>query len=199
MVRHRREQRRPHRAAASEVSTALAVLATTMRLVASHGYAEGAPPGFSGGFSEQSCQACHFDAEPNTGPGRVVIDGVPVRFGPGEKYVLTITLARADMKRGGFQLTARFKDTGAQAGTLAPGAGENGRLGVESSAGVHYANQTAAGAVVSDGVSRWTVEWMAPKAGGIVIVHVAANAANGNESADGDLVYTASVESAPPP
>jgi hypothetical protein len=32
-----------------------------------------------------------------------------------------------------------------------------------------------------------------------VVFHVAANAANGNESADGDLVYTVSAESAPPP
>ena len=69
VVRHRREQRRPHRAAEGEVSTTLAaaVVATTVRLVASHAYAEGAPPGFSGGFKEDSCHACHFHAEPNSG------------------------------------------------------------------------------------------------------------------------------------
>jgi hypothetical protein len=181
------------------VSTTLAVLATTMRLVASHPYAEGAPPGFSGGFTEQSCHACHFDAEPNTGPGRVLIDGAPARFTAGERYTLTITLTRAEMKRGGFQLTARFKDSGAQAGTLAPGGGDSDRVSVESQSNVQYAGQKVSGAVASAGVSRWTVEWTAPKAGGIVIFHVAANAANGNESADGDLVYTVSTESAPPP
>jgi hypothetical protein len=179
--------------------TTLTVLATTMRLVASHSYAEGAPPGFSGGFKEQSCHACHFDAEPNTGPGRVVIDGAPAQFTPGERYTLTITLTRADMKRAGFQLAARFKDTGAQAGTLAPAATENERVGIETNASVQYANQKAAGAVAGTGESRWTVEWTAPKTGGAVVFHVAANAANGNESADGDLVFTVSAESAPPP
>jgi hypothetical protein len=67
------------------VSTTLAValLATTVRLVVSHAYAEGAPPGFSGGFKEESCHACHFHAEPNSGGGRVTIDGIPARFASG--------------------------------------------------------------------------------------------------------------------
>ena len=82
VVRHRREHRRAHRAAEGEVSTTLAaaVLATTVRLVASHAYAEGAPPGFSGGFKEESCHACHFHAELNSGGGRVTIEGVPATF-----------------------------------------------------------------------------------------------------------------------
>ena len=53
---------------------------------------DGAPPGFSGGFKEESCNACHFHAEPNSGPGRVTIEGVPATFAPGERYMLTITL-----------------------------------------------------------------------------------------------------------
>ena len=53
---------------------AAAVLATTVRLVASHAYAEGAPAGFSGGFKEDTCRACHFDFDLNTGGGRVTID-----------------------------------------------------------------------------------------------------------------------------
>ena len=125
---------------------AAAVVATTVRLVASHAYAEGAPPGFSGGFKEESCHACHFHAEPNSGPGRVTIEGVPATFAPGERYTLTITLRRAGMKLAGFQLAARFKDSGAQAGTLAPGPGDAERVGVETQAGVQYAGQKKAGA-----------------------------------------------------
>ena len=60
------------------------------------------------------------------GPGRVTIEGVPATFAPGERYTLTITLTRAGMKLAGFQLAARFKDSGAQAGTLAPGPGDGG-------------------------------------------------------------------------
>ena len=93
------------------IPTLAAVLATTMRLVVSHGYAEGAPPGFSGGFKEDSCHACHFDAELNSGGGRVTIEGVPSRFAAGERYTLTVTLGRVGMKRAGFQLAGnrRFK------------------------------------------------------------------------------------------
>jgi hypothetical protein len=78
------------------------------------------------------------------------------------------------MKRAGFQLATRFKDTGAQAGTLAPGPGEGERV-----------------------TAQPTIEWIAPDGRGRpVIVHVSANAADGSESADGDFVYTAASESA---
>jgi hypothetical protein len=182
------------------ITTLAAVLATTMRLVASHTYAEGAPPGFSGGFKEDSCHACHFDAELNSAGGRVTIEGIPAQFVAGERYTLTVTLTRAGMKRAGFQLTKRSKQSGAQAGVLAPGSAEQGRVGVESQGGVQYAGQKKSGASVSsDDVVRWTIEWTAPDRGGPVIFHAAANAADGNESTDGDFVYTVTAESAPPP
>jgi hypothetical protein len=184
------------------VSTTLAaaVVATTVRLVASHAYAEGAPPGFSGGFKEDSCHACHFHKELNSGGGRVTIEGVPARFVAGERYTLIVTLTRPGMKRAGFQLAARFKDSGAQAGVIAPGPAEQDRVGVEKQGGVLYSGQKKAGSSVDAAdAARWTIEWTAPDRGGPVIFHVAANAADGNESADGDFVYMASGESAPPP
>lgn len=179
---------------------AAAVLATSMRLVASHEYAEGAPPGFSGGFKEDSCQACHFHEELNAAPGRVTIEGAPGSFAPGQRYTLTIALQRRGMKMAGFQLAVRFKDDGAQAGTLAAASGEGDRVGVEDQGGVQYVGQKKAGVSVgADGTARWTVEWTAPERGGPVIFHVAANAADGNGNAEGDFVYTATAESAPPP
>jgi hypothetical protein len=179
--------------------TLAAVLATTMRLVVSHSYAEGAPPGFSGGFKEDSCHACHFHAELNSGGGRITIDGVPAQFVAGERYTLTVTLARAGMKRAGFQLAARFAQSGAQAGTLAPGPAEQERVGVEIQGGVQYAGQKKTGSSVGAGDAvRWTIEWTAPQGGGPVIFHAAANAADGNQSVEGDFVYTATAESAPP-
>ena len=179
---------------------AAAVLVTSVRLVASHAYADGAPPGFSGGFKEDSCHGCHFHEELNAAPGRVAIDGVPASFTPGDRYTLTITLTRSGMKLAGFQLAARFRDGGAQAGTLVPGPDDAGRIKVESQSGVQYAGQNKAGASVgaADTV-KWTVVWTAPESGGAVTFQVAANAANGNESADGDFIYTASVPSSAPP
>jgi hypothetical protein len=181
------------------VTLASAVLAATMRLVASHdlSYAEGAPPGFSGGFKEESCHACHFHAEPNSGPGRLVLEGVPAKFTAGEQYMLTVTLSRPEMKRAGFQLTARDKASGAQAGSLAPGADEAQRVKVEASSGVQYAGQRKEGSSVAADAIRWTVQWTAPSSGGAVVFNVAANSADGNESADGDFIYTTTAESPP--
>jgi hypothetical protein len=176
---------------------AAATLAAAMRMMASHGYAEGAPPGFSGGFKEESCHACHFHAPPNAPGGTLSIEGVPEKFTSGERYTLTVTLTRSGMKRAGFQLAARFSD-GAQAGALAPGAADAARVEVESAGGVQYAGQKLPGASVSAETAKWTIEWTAPAKGGPVIIHVAANASDGNESADGDFVYTAAAESAPP-
>ena len=166
--------------------------------VGSAGYADGAPPGFSGAFGEQSCHACHFDGEVNAPPGQVAIEGVPDRFTPGAAYPLTISLQRADLRTGGFQLTARFVDGGAQAGTLAVRPDDGNRLKVESRDDVLYVNQRSAGAPVdSPGMASWTVLWTAPIAGGPVRLDVAANAGNRDENAGGDHVFTASRRSAP--
>ena len=184
------------------MSTTLAAvaLATGMRLVAAHDYAEGAPPGFSGGFKEDSCHACHFHEPLNSGPGRVTIDGAPAAFVAGQRYALTITLTRTGMKRGGFQLAARFKSDGARAGTLAPAAVDAQRVGIENLSGLQYAGQKAEGSSVgAEDTIRWAIEWVAPERGDAVVFHLAANAADGNGSADGDFIYTTSVESRPPP
>ena len=163
-------------------------LLTLVKPVSSHGYAEGAPPGFSGGFTEQSCDACHFHAAPNSGPGRLSIEGVPERFVAGESYKVTISLMQPGMKLSGFQLTSRFEDDGSQAGTLAP---TDARIAVDTQAPVHYAGQRREGAaLVEPNLNRWTVVWTAPASTRAVVFHVAANAANGDERADGDYVYT---------
>ncbi len=178
---------------------AATVVAASLRLVAAHGYAEGAPPGFSGGFTEPSCHACHFDAEPNPEHGGLTIEGVPAEFVPGERHAVTVTLKRAAMARGGFQLAARFADDGAQAGTIEPGPADGERVRVETQAGVQYANQKTGGTAVDADAVAWTIVWTAPTRAAPVVFHVSANAGNGNESADGDFVYTATMESVPRP
>jgi hypothetical protein len=158
-------------------------------------YADGAPPGFTGGFGEQACDACHFEAAPNTKPGQVTLTGVPERFVAGERYPLTITLSRPGMAMGGFQLSARTEKGGAQAGTLAAGPGEEKRIKIEPGE-VQYANQRQDGTALSEpGTAKWTVLWTAPAAPGAVVFHVAANAADKDEAARGDYVYTAVVQS----
>ncbi len=166
--------------------------------VSSHGYADGAPPGFAGGFTEQSCDACHFHAAPNSGPGLLAIDGVPDRFVAGESYKVAISLMQPGMKLAGFQLTSRFKDDGSQAGALATESPADARIKIETQSGVHYAGQRREGAtLVEPNATTWTMIWTAPSTIRTVVFHVAANAANGDERADGDYVYTIARETKP--
>jgi len=161
-------------------------------------YVEGAPPGFSGGFDAPSCHACHFHGEVNSGPERVEIAGVPDRFTAGARYVVTVTLRRPDMRLAGFQLTARFKDDGTQAGSVAAAPDDEPRVKVETYDGVSYVSQRKAGAILADAhLARWSVEWAAPDAQRPVVFHVAANAADGDGTAEGDYVETAIAEAMP--
>jgi len=176
-----------------------ALLAAGLRLAAAHApYPDGAPAGFSGGFKEDSCLACHFSQEPNAAPGRVSIDGAPAAYQSGQRYTITITLHRAGMKIAGFQLTARFKENGAQAGELAPASADHARVGISDDGKVKYAGQKKEGSLLGDpGIARWSVEWTGPSGGGAVIFHVAANAADGDGTTGGDYIYTAIAEAPP--
>jgi hypothetical protein len=199
VVRHGREQRRTDRNAPSRFlidrrawrAAAVASVASVALLAAAVAYRDGAPPGFSGGFGEESCRACHFEAELNEPPGHLELIGIPASYTPGEAYPLTIALTRPGMALGGFELTARFED-GTQAGALEPGAGDVDRVGiaVKDDTRVLYGHQRDAGSSVSGGTARWTLRWTAPTSGPAVLFHVAANAADGDGSAEGDYVYT---------
>jgi hypothetical protein len=166
-------------------------------------YLEGAPAGFSGGFGEDSCRACHFDGELNEAPGRLSLTGVPAFYTPGQVYPLTVSLIRPGAARAGFQMTARFED-GTQGGGLEPPTGAEDAVAITPDADgrVLYAHQLAAGGMLAaPGAARWTVSWTAPPEGGTdpraVLFHVAANAADGDGSTSGDYVYTTTAVALP--
>jgi hypothetical protein len=127
----------------------------------------------------------------------VELVGVPASYTPGEDYPLTVALVRPGMVLGGFELTARFED-GTQAGSLGPGREGADRVGVTADAAtrVLYAHQREAGSP-AEGTSRWTVVWTAPTSRAAVLFHVAANAADGDGSAEGDYVYTTAAAALP--
>jgi hypothetical protein len=182
-------------AAASHSAAGAVPRPAILRPLPSHTYAEGAPPGFTGGFTEQSCDACHFHAAPNAGPGKLTIEGVPEQFEAGQSYRVTIALTQPGLKLAGFQLAARFKDDGTQAGALAKESEKDARVSIEAPSGVQYAGQRREGTTVSTpNESRWTVIWTAPASTRAVVFHVAGNGANGDERADGDYVYTLTLE-----
>lgn len=153
-------------------------------------YAEHPPLRHTGGFGEPTCHACHFGGELNAGAGQLSLEGLPSTVQPGETYRLRVLL-RADMARSGFMGAVRFSD-GTQAGALTPV--DTTRVAVETvdSTGVQYAYHTLAGTEVTGASATWAVRWTAPEQGPTdsVVVHGAANAANGDASAFGDDVYS---------
>lgn len=157
-------------------------------------YRDGPPAGFSGGFGEDHCQACHSGEKLNAEPGSVTISA-PRRYSPGRTYDLTVTLERPGMAVGGFQLTARFEEGGAQAGTLALVAGQHDRVKLITDRDVQYAYHSRPGTqlTATDAV-RWTLRWTAPAGRRVVLFHVAANAANADDSQFGDFVYIRRVQ-----
>jgi hypothetical protein len=127
------------------------------------------------------------------------VAGVPAAYEPGRTYDLEIVLRRAGMLRGGFQLAARFQGEGmfpggAQAGVLTP-VDERTAVVWDTTTHVAYIEHTLKGSTLPVGDSaRWRFRWTAPVSGGtVVVVHVAANAANDDDSPLGDLIYAASV------
>ena len=154
-------------------------------------YVTGPPPAHTGGFGEPTCAACHFDASIDEPGGSVSLRGVPHSYEPGKEYEIEGVLVRPGLQRAGFQLAAR-SDSGVHAGrqvgrllTAHPGAS------IDSLGGVQYARHSEAGTAPSWPDSTvWQVIWLAPDAGaGPVAFHVAANAANGDDSEFGDNIY----------
>lgn len=160
---------------------------------------DGPMPGYTGGFGEKTCHFCHFQDSLNLTPGKVSITGQPDRWEAGRAYPITVTVTRPRMDLGGFQLTARFEDGGAQAGMLEVRPEDGARVKITTDKNVQYIHHVRAGAVeVAPDTARWTVHWTAPSAGAAVAFHVAANAASDDDSPLGDYIYTTSVRSLPP-
>lgn len=158
-------------------------------------YADGAPPGHTGGFGEPTCERCHFHAEASE-EGRLELSGLPAAWEPGREYPLEVSVRSPGMARAGFQLAARFCD-GGQAGTWRAGGDGVGVVSADD-AGVRYVGHTEPARPGAAGAAAWRLTWIAPEeAGGTVLLHLAANAANGDDSEFGDAVYADSLRSVP--
>ena len=163
-------------------------------------YKTGPPPGHTGGFGEPTCRACHADDEPNPAGGSIDVIGFPDAYTPGNAYDVRIRLRGKDLGRGGFQMAIRFTEN-PHAGT---NAGELTALDARASvttaekSGVQYAQHLLAGITpLWTDSTEWTVHWTAPAVAGSgpVVLHVAANASNYDDSEYGDRIYNTSLES----
>lgn len=151
-------------------------------------YRKGPPPGHTGGFGEPTCAVCHFDVGTPDPAGGVTVSGIPGEgFRPGERYLVRLRLNRPGLRAAGFQLSVRTEE-GAQAGTL-EALDDRGAVTV-GERGIPYAHHTEAGTAAADSAD-WVVAWTPPAGNRPVHLHVAANAADGDDSPLGDHIYTA--------
>ena len=179
-------------------------------------FKEGPYPNVTGGFGDQSCHLCHLDNPINAPGGSLTIQGVPQQFVPGDKYEITVTVSRDGLRRGGFEIAARFASgtqKGRQAGTwrllddraqLIPGAVHRvltpgSPPPVPQRGGVVFVQHNLAGSrAATSGRNSWTIEWTAPApATSPVQFNVAANASNNDDSPLGDYIYLKMVRSEP--
>ena len=148
----------------------------------------------TGGFGEMTCHQCHWDNKLNEPSGVLRLTGIPKTYTPRQRYLITVTLERPGLARGGFQVAAREDVTktnvSRDAGSLCATDGFT-ELIRDDATQVTYLQHTKVGtAARTSGEAAWTFAWTAPDSGPVVF-HVAANAANGDDSALGDFIYTA--------
>ena len=170
--------------------------------LAAAAFKEGPYPNVTGGFGEQTCHLCHLDNPINDREGEVTLTGVPPTYLPGERYQITVGLRREGLRRGGFEIAARFasgKNKGRQAGSWTP---QDTRVqlipGAVDKALTFVQHNLMGSRVSTTGANTWTVEWTAPAApAGPVQFNVAANASNNDDSPLGDYIYLRMLRSVP--
>lgn len=135
---------------------------------------------------------CHLSFELNAGKanglGDLVISGLPKQYEPGKTYPIKLAVTHVqDRRYWGFQLAARVKETGAQAGELKA---IDDSTQVLDEKGIQYIEHTLKG-IASN---TFNFNWVAPNSpAGEVIMHAAGNAADGDDTPEGDYIYSASV------
>lgn len=161
-------------------------------------YPEHLTGAFTGGFGEQTCRSCHFDYDLNPGEGRLSVSGVPERITGGETLEIRILLEREELGRAGFQLSARYAD-GKQAGSFEVGDKDRMMFSNTTPDSLKYIQHSTSGSEpLREHETSWTVTWQAPRSlAGPVIFHIAANAANGDQSEFGDFIYTKEITTNP--
>jgi Reeler domain len=157
-------------------------------------YPTGPDPARTGGFGEATCNSlgCHrtykLDEGKAAGLGDLVISGLPEKYEPGKTYPVKVTVTHLqDQGHWGFQLAARVKASGVQAGELKP---TDERTQIVEDKGIQYIEHTM------DGIfsNVFDFSWVAPASSvGDVIMHAAGNAADGDLTPEGDYIYTTSA------
>lgn len=116
------------------------------------------------------------------------LDSLPSVYEPERSYQMRLRLQHPELKRGGFQLSARFED-GTQAGNFV--IPDTLLLRVQRFAEVDYLSHTFAGTDQLRGdTASWSFAWRAPASDKRVVFHAAFNVSDQDASQFGDRIYT---------
>jgi len=154
----------------------------------------GSQGAFSGspGDNGINCTSCHAGTSINASGW--ITTNIPANgYNPGEVYEITLTASDAAATRFGFELTAEDVLNNKIAGFALSNPAQT-KLTNSSKAVTH----TSAGTDPSGNGKAWSFDWTAPADGtGAVTFYAAINAANGNSSTSGDIIYTTSTSVSP--
>lgn len=161
-------------------------------------HSNGPPPGYTGGFAEPTCLVCHSGFALGL-DGSLEFGDLPESYEAGKVYRVTLILHSTEMRKAGFQASARFAagdDAGRQAGVLRALDHRASIVSSPDDPSIHYVQHMSQGTDVIDRkLAKWTFEWTAPRAtSDPVVFHASANSANGDASPLGDLVYATRSE-----
>ncbi|HEY0809702.1 MAG TPA: choice-of-anchor V domain-containing protein [Longimicrobiales bacterium] len=145
-------------------------------------------PAHTGGFGEPTCHACHFDYPLNEPGVAIYLDSLPEVFEPQREYRLRLRVQHAELKRGGFQLSARFED-GLPAGSFV--IPDTTLLRIQRAKSVDYLSHTMKGTdeLIGD-TAIWSFRWVAPTDNRRVVFNLAINVSDKDASQFGDRIFT---------
>ncbi len=153
-------------------------------------YSGGSPGAKTGspGDNGANCTQCH-SGTPNTVDGWIESDIPETGYVPGETYTITVTGTHSGVSKFGFEATAEDSEN-AKTGTLI--ITDSGQTKLAN--GNHSVTHKSGGTAPSGNTKSWSFDWTAPDAGtGDVSFYAAFNAANGNGSTSGDVIYLSSL------
>jgi len=176
-----------------------------------HAHSSGPDPRYSGapGDNLGSCTFCHRGQAINSGKGSVQIllpNGNT--YTPGVSQHIMVQISDPQQRRWGFQMTARLKSNlaNSQAGDFNPTDGFTQVICDNASpkpcpadSPVEFIEHTSAGTRPgTTGSIKFEFDWTPPAAdSGNIVFYVAANAANGDGTLNGDHIYTSNIEITP--
>jgi hypothetical protein len=158
------------------------------------GFSAGSPGGRTGspGDNANNCTACHSGTAQNASDW--ISSDVPENgYVGGETYIITATGNHAGVGKFGFELTAEDA-SGNKTGTFALVNATETQLANNSQSVTH----TQQGNTPDGDNKTWELQWTAPdEVPGDITFYAAFNAANGNGSTSGDVIYLSEVTYGP--